>query len=195
MEKQKYDISNGVKNKISNKRNGYTLIEMLLYTALVGIVSVVIIEVIMIISKTNAKITALTEANYNASDIMERIAYETRNSKYIYLPASNFRNYNFNAAKSDQLSLATTRNISAGENIGYVDFYIENNAVFLKKEGASPVALNSPEVLVESINFFYYKNSSGGRQRESITIDISVKPKNSFVSGSGVHIINTAALR
>jgi len=182
-------------NKISNKRNGYTLIEMLLYTALVGIVSVVIIEVIMIISKTNAKIIALTETSYNASDIMERIAYETKNSKYVYLPASNFRNYNFNAAKSDQLSLATTRNILAGENIGYIDFYIESNTVFLKKEGASPVALNSPEISVDSINFYYYKNSPGSKQRESIAIDLTVKPKNSFVSGSSIHIVNTVALR
>lgn len=195
METQKYDISNGVNNKISNWRGGYTLIEMLLYTALVGIVSVIIIQVVMIISKTNFKITALTEANYNASDILERIAYEARNSEYVYLPASNFRNYNFNAAKGDQLSLATTQNILAGENIGYVDFYVENNAVFLKKEGASPVALNSPNISVDAINFYYYKNSSGDRQRESITIDLTVKTKNSFVSGSTVHFVNTVALR
>ncbi|MBU3964933.1 hypothetical protein KKG29_02445 [Patescibacteria group bacterium] len=182
--------SNGAK-----QRGGYTLIEMLLYTALVGIISVVIIEVVMIISKTNAKITALTEASYNGSDIMERISYETRNSKYIYLPTSNFRNYNFNAAKGDQMSLATTQTVLAGENIGYVDFYIENNAVFFKKDGASPVALSSPDMIVESINFYYYKNSPGSKQRESVTVDILIKPKNSFISGSKIHLINTIALR
>ncbi len=182
-------------NKISNKSNGYTLIEILFYTALVGIVSVIIIEVVMIISKTNAKITVLTEASYNTSDIMERIAYEARNSKYIYCPASNFRNYNFNAAKGDQLSLATTQTVLTGENIGYVDFYIENNAVFFKKDGSNPVALSSPDMIIESINFYYYKNSSGNRQRESVTIDLAVKPKNNFVSGSKIHLINTVALR
>lgn len=179
----------------ANRRGGYTLIEILLYTALVGIVSVIIIEVVMIISKTNAKITVLTEASYNASDIIERISYEARNSKYIYRPASNFRNYNFNAAKGDQLSLATTQTVLTGENIGYVDFYIENNAVFFKKDGSNPVALSSPDMIIESINFYYYKNSSGNRQRESVTIDLAVKPKNNFVSGSSVHIINTVALR
>lgn len=184
-----------MRNKIFRQRGGYTLIEMLLYTALVGILSVVIIEVVMIISKTNSKITAMTEANYNASDILERIAYEARNSEYVYLPASNFRNYNFNSAKGDQLSLATAQNILAGENIGYVDFYVENNAVFLKKDGSVPVALNSPGISVDAINFYYYKNSSGDRQRESITIDLAVKPKNSFVSGSAVHFVNTVALR
>lgn len=190
LKENNFKASNGVR-----QHGGYTLIEMLLYTALVGMVSVVIIEVVMIISKTNAKITALTETSYNASDIMERIAYEARNSKYVYLPVSNFRNYNFNAAKSDQLSLATAQNILAGENIGYIDFYAENKAVFLKKEGASPVALNSPEISVESINFYYYKNYSGNKQGESITIDLVVKPKNNFVSGSSVHIADTVALR
>ncbi len=184
-----------MKDKLSEQRNGYTLIEMLLYTALVAIISVVIIEVVLIISKTNAKITALTDASYNGSDIMERIVYEARNSKYIYLPTSNFRNYNFNAVKGDQLSLATAQNVLAGENLGYIDFYFENNAVFLKKEKASPAAMNSADISIESIKFYYYKNLSGGKQRESITIDLAVKPKNNFVSNSAIHLIKTAALR
>jgi len=174
-----------------NKNNsGYSLIEMLAYVALIGIVSVFIYGVILFVYYDNKRIINLTRINSNAYSAMERIRYEIENSSYVYLPTSNLENYNYDLAKADQLSLATGIGVSLNEEITFVDIYLENGAVFLKKEElAEPIALTSSGVTVSDLGFSYYQNGS----RESVSVDITIEPKNS--STSAIHLISTIALR
>ena len=125
---------------------------------------------------------------------MERIRYEVENSSYIYLPTSNMANYNYDATKADQLSLATKIDALSPDDITFVDIYLENSTVFLKKEGLNPIApiaLTSSNVSVSDLSFFYYKNGS----RESVTIDITIEPKSSSVSNSSINLVGVIALR
>lgn len=177
-------------NILSKNNSGYTLIEMIMYVVLVGIVSVFIYSVILFIYNDNRKIVDLTGINSNAYGAMERIRYEVENSSYIYLPTSNMANYNYDSGKTDQLSLATEIGISSPESITFVDIYLEDNTVFLKKEDSDPIALTSSGVLISDLSFFYYKND----WRESVTADITIEPKNSS-SNLSIHLINTIALR
>lgn len=170
-----------------NDKSGFTLIEMVIYTALVGIISVVLFGIIFFVIRVNNKITALSIVSSNAHSAMERMTYEIANSKYIYLPTSNFDVFD-----ESQLSLVTEVNASTNDDITFVDFYVENKTIFLKKEGlALPVALVSSDVLVSGLKFSYYKNGS----RESVTIDMNVQAKNSAISDSTIHLINTVTLR
>lgn len=173
------------KIKIKNKEKGFTLIEMVVYVALIGVIFVVLFEIIFFIIRANNKIIALTKISSNAHSAMERMTYEIVNSQNIYLPTSNF------SSSDAQLSLATEIGASLNEEITFVDFYIEDGTLFLKKEGINPIALISSDVSVSDLEFLYYKNNS----RESVTIDMTVNSKNSAMSDSEIHLVNTVALR
>jgi type II secretory pathway pseudopilin PulG len=179
------NINKKIKNK--NKENGFTLIEMTVYVALIGVIFIVLFEIIFFIMKANNKIIALSKISSDAHNAMERMTYEIINSQYIYLPTSSF------SSSDAQLSLATAIGASANEQITFVDFYVENSTLFLKKEGVglNPIALTSSDVLVSDLEFSYYKNDS----RESVTIDMVVSPKNNAMSDSEIHLINTVTLR
>ena len=179
------------KNK--NKNNsGYSLIEMIVYVALIGVVSIFIYSIILFIYYDNQRIINLTRINSNAYSVMERIRYEIENANYVYLPTSNMENYNYNSARADQLSLATEIGVSLDENITFVDLYLENGTIFLKKEKLlESIALTSSGVVVSDLNFSYYKNGS----RESVAIDIIIEPKNDSVSTSPIYLTSIIALR
>jgi type II secretory pathway pseudopilin PulG len=180
------------KTKQNENNSGYTLIEMVAYVALIGIVSVFIYSIILFIYNNNTEIINLTKINSNAYSAMERIRYEVENSDYVYLPTSNMANYDYDLTKTDQLSLVTKIGALPNDDITFVDIYLENGAVFLRKEGLNPIApiaLTSSGVVVSDLSFFYYKNNS----RESVTIDITVEPKNN--STSSINLIGVIALR
>lgn len=161
------------------------MIELIVYIALIGIIIAVIAESFMVVVKLNSRIVSISEINSNASAAMERMIYEIQNAKYVYTPTSNF------SAVIPQLSLATAQNVSAAEEISYIDFYLENNTIFLKTEGVNPVALTSPTVSVENMQFSYYKNG----ETESIKIDFTIKPKSNLNSNLNIHLAGVAALR
>ena len=180
-------------NKIKQNKNnsGYTLIEMVTYVALIGIVSVFIFSIILFIYNSNTEIVNLSKINSNAYGVMERMRYEVENADYIYLPTSNIVNYGHDGTITDQLSLVTKIGASSPDDITFVDIYFENDTVFIKKEGVAPIALTSSSVIVSDLSFSYYKNDS----RESIMIDMRIKAKNSSASNPSIHLINTIALR
>lgn len=178
------------KETIDNKK-GYTLIEMLIYIALLGIIMVVIVGVFFTISRTNSRIVATIEINSNAYSAMERMIYEITNADNIYLPTSNFSNYNYNGAKAKQFSLVTKQAVSINERIAYIDFYLENNTIFMKQDGASPIALTSDNVLVDSVDFYYFKNGD----RESVKIDLTVNSNNILNSETKIDLSTVIALR
>jgi hypothetical protein len=122
---------------------------------------------------------------------MERLIYETSNANNIYLPTSNFTNYNYSALKAKQFSVVTSQSVSGNETTAYIDFYLENNTLFMKQDGSSPVALTSPGVNVQSLDFYYYKNGT----RESVKIDLTVKSNNILNPDAKINIITSIALR
>ena len=187
---------NNISNKTKQNNSGYTLIEMIMYVALIGIITVFIYGVILFVYNSNKRTVNLVKINSNAYSAMERMRYEVENADYIYLPTSNMANYDYDATEADQLSLATKIGALSSDDITFVDIYLENETVFIKKEGSilnpsPPVALTSSGVVVSDLSFFYYKNGL----RESITIDVTIEPKNSSVSSRTIHLINTIALR
>ena len=184
------NINNPLNKTKQNKNNsGYTLIEMVMYVALVGIITMFIYGVILFVYNNNKQTVNLVKINSNAYGVMERIRYEVENASYIYLPTSSMANYNYQTG-IDQLSLATEVDVSSPEDIAFVDIFLENGTVFIKKEESLlPIALTSSGVVVSDLSFFYYKNGS----RESVTIDITIEPKNS--SSSFINLISTVALR
>lgn len=180
-----------IHNKILKSSKGYTLVEMLLYVVLLGIIVIVIAGVFLTISRTNSRAMSLIEINSNAYSAMDRMAYEIANAENVYLPTSNFTNFNYDAARANQFSLKSEQDPALNENIGFLDFYMENNTIFLKQDGAAPIALTSKNVRVESFNLYYYKND----ERESVKIDLIVSPNSSANSSARINLSTVVALR
>ena len=187
---------NNILNKTRKSKNsfGFSLIEMIIYVALTGIISVFIYGIILSIYCNNKRIINLTKINSNAYSMMERVRYEIENSSYVYLPTSNVANYAdyYDSTKTGQLSLATKIGILVPEDdITFIDFYLEDGVIFLKKEELAPVALTSSDVSVSNLSFSYYENG----RRESVTVGFTIESKDSSISNSSINLISTIALR
>lgn len=185
-----YNLPEKIKKILKNK-GGYTIIELLVYMAIIAIVAVVIFDIIFFIYRINNRIVSVIQTNSGAYSAAERIIYEIQNAKYVYKPTSNFANYGYDATKSDQLSLVTSAGVSLPETTSYIDFYLENNTLFIKKDGVDPVALTASNLIVSDLSFNYYIND----WRESIVIDLTIKPNNTLNSDSSIRLTSTATLR
>jgi prepilin-type N-terminal cleavage/methylation domain-containing protein len=65
------------------KRKGFTLIEMLIYIAILSVVFVVIVNVLLILMRSSAKLAAAKSINNSAITFMERAGREIRESARI----------------------------------------------------------------------------------------------------------------
>ncbi len=145
-------------------RKAFTLVEILVYIGIFFVVITIIISFVFWLVRSNTKLKVMREALDNANRIMEIITYETKEAKSIYTPTTS----------SNQLSLETTNYLPEGEEATYIDFYLCDSALCLKKESQDPVVLTSESV--EITNLVFTRIVSG--QADCIQIDLSVNYKN-----------------
>lgn len=165
---------------------GFTLIEILVYVTLLSIISLVIVIFINQLLGVNETTRRTRESLDNARRSLETISQEIRHANSIYTPTSVL------GTNPGQLSLATVRDLPTDENITYVDFYVDNNNLYLKREGQSASLLTSEKVKVTNLTFV--NNNTGGSDAIRISITVEYKdpingPKNE------VTLTSTAALR
>lgn len=145
-------------------KKGFTLVEILVYIGIFFLVITIIISFVFWLVRSNTKLKVMREALDNANRIMEIITYETKGAKSIYTPTTT----------SNQLSLETTNYLPEGEETTYIDFYLCDSALCLKKESQDSVVLTSDSV--EITNLVFTRIVSG--QADCIQIDLSVSYKN-----------------
>ncbi len=152
---------------IRNSCRGFTLIETLLYTALVSAVAGSITLFLINNMSAYSKATAQQNAFNNANDALRLITNEIKYATGVYTPTSVFN------SDSGQLSLETALNAPAGENAAFVDFYIDNGRIYEKRDGfASLFPLTSERVFVERLRF---GRKTATTTRDSISVDIQAR--------------------
>ncbi len=162
-----------------NDKRGFTLVEIVIYVALFGIIVSVILNVILFIFTMNKKIASYSQVNSDALSAMERMVYEVANSEYVYDATSN----------ATQLSIATGSYATANDSITFIDFYVEGGTLFMKQDGSVPVPLTSSNVSVSALNYSYYENGS----KDSVSIDLSMQ---SIANpNSSINLKNTVTIR
>ncbi|MDO8436167.1 MAG: type II secretion system protein, partial [bacterium] len=80
---------------------GFTLMEILVYIAVLAIIISAVLAFLSWAVKSNTKIKAMREVSDNANRAMELMAYEIREAKSVYTPT----------ATSTQLSLETSHSL------------------------------------------------------------------------------------
>ena len=159
-----------IKRVFSPKRRqtGFTLIEVLVYIVVLIIVVTAISSFLFWAVRINTKAKVVRETIDNARRAMEIIAYEIKESESIYEPTTVFD------TNPGQLSLITKKYLPTGETETYLDFFITNDRLSLKKEALNPFYLTSDKVKVE--NLVFRKAMTG--QIPSVQIELTVSYKN-----------------
>lgn len=78
------------KIKIKSENDGYTLVEMIIYVAILSIISLVITNTLVSFTRGYHTISALNEVDRSGVDVMERITRDIRAAKSIDIANSTF---------------------------------------------------------------------------------------------------------
>jgi len=146
------------------RKNSFTLIEILVYISVLGILMIVLSSFLIWVNNSNVKAKVMRETLEDASRTMEFMIREIRAAKGIYTPTTN----------SSQLSLETANYLPAGEITTYIDFFLCGSQICLKKESQNPVALTKKNIEVSSLVFTQIVSGNV----PSIQIDLSMNYKN-----------------
>jgi len=168
-----------------NNQKSFTLIEILVYIAVLAIITVAISSFFLWFIHSNTKARAIRETLDNTRRAVEIMTYEIKEAKSIYTPTTT----------STQLSLETTKYLPEEEKTTYIDFYLCGTRLCLKKESQTPVALTSDRVVVNNLEFLEITTTSTA---PSIQINLKIDYKNPTGRPeyqASVNLTSTAALR
>lgn len=143
---------------------GFTLVEILVYVAVLSIIVVAIFSFAVWALRVNGKAKAMREVKDMAQTALEQMTSEIREAKSVYTPMTT----------ASQLSLETTKYLPLGEESTFLEFYLCQTRLCLKKEGQNPVALTSDRVEVKSLSF--QRVASG--QTDSVQVELQIDYKN-----------------
>jgi len=175
------------KTKIANQRfgAGFTIIEFMVYIAILAILGGATSALFLWTLQAHTKSRVLQETSSAAKVAMDRMIHEVREAESLYLPTSS----------ATQISLETKTFMPPGETSGYIDFFLCDKALCMKKEEAAPIALTSSSFEVTGLSF---TTISTNTNFPSLQIAMTVKHKNP--SGSSqleavLQLTSTASLR
>jgi len=165
-------------------KGGFTLIEILVYIGVLGIVILTVLSLLIWATYSRTKAKVIRETLDNARRAMEIMTYEIREAKSIYIPTFT----------ANQLSLETAHYLPEGETKTFIDFYLCDFRLCLKKESRDPIALTSDNLEVS--NLVFTQVITGTIPSIQINLKVNYKnPTNRPEYQSSVELISTVSLR
>jgi type II secretory pathway pseudopilin PulG len=169
---------------------GFTLLEALLYIAVLAIIITVVGSFFLWVIRSNTKARVVRETLDNSRRAIETMSYEIKEAESIYSPTTD----------SDQLSLETTKHLPTGEETSYIDFFLCGDRLCMKKESQDPtattplIALTSDQVEVSK--FVFTQITTGSVPSVQIDLKIDYKnPNNRQEYQSSVETVSTVSMR
>ena len=153
--------------KTANQRfgAGFTIIEFVVYIAVLAILGGAVLTLFLWTLKAHTKTQVLQETTFSMQLAMDRIMHEVREAENLYLPTTT----------ATQVSLETKTSIPPGETSGYIDFFLCGQTLCIKKEGGVPLALTPSTVEVTNLSFIPISTDT---DFPSLRIFIEVRHKN-----------------
>ncbi|MDP3093899.1 MAG: type II secretion system protein [bacterium] len=164
---------------IPKPKKGFTLLEMVVYIAVLAVIIGAVSSLFLWAFRSQRKARAIQEVADNGRVAMGAILQEIREAKKAYLPTSVFD------SDSGQLSLETAKYLPAGETTAFVDFYLCQSRLCLKKEGEDPLAVTSGKVRVKKLRFTRLVTN----QKDSFEIDLEIDFNNPKISDNQATIV------
>ncbi|HJN62668.1 MAG TPA: type II secretion system protein [Candidatus Paceibacterota bacterium] len=144
-----------------SRNKGFTLIEMIVYVAILSIVFVLIINTLLIITRSYKSIKLTNDINNSASISLERIIREVRAAESVNTSSSIL------GSNPGKLVLNTTNNLGAPL---VLDFYVENNSLKLNKNAVLSGVLTKDNVEVTGLIFRHITSSSSQAVKIELTL-------------------------
>ena len=172
-----------------NNNKGFTLIELIVYVTVFAIVTTILTLFVFNFINAYTKIRIAKEVSESSQIAMETMLLEIRHAKDIYAPTSSFDSH------LGQLSLKTEKDTPTGEEISYIDFYLdEDNRLCIKREGQESESLTPENIEINSLIFNYLTVDNV----ESIRIELLANYRNrteKITHQATTTIISSANLR
>lgn len=162
-----------------------TLIEILVYVALLGMIAVFVSNALIQLSNAYQQARAEREVVSNARLILETVTRTVAQATSIYSPTSRFNQ------DAGELSLITAIGADANHTTAYVDYYIDNGRLYQRPEGQSETPISAASV---KVNKFYLERILQGLGREAVKITLQVSYARAHAS-STITLNSTEALR
>ncbi|OGZ96471.1 MAG: hypothetical protein A2847_00285 [Candidatus Sungbacteria bacterium RIFCSPHIGHO2_01_FULL_50_25] len=164
---------------------GTTLLEIVIYAALFGIIAVIISNFLIQVVNTYTITRAEREVLSNGRLLLETLTKTIAEAQEIYTPTSAFNK------DLGQLSLMTRTGVPTEHQTAYVDFWIDNGRMWMRKEGAAAVPLSAASVRVSK---FRLERISQGLSRDAVKLTLQVDFTQSKYQSS-ITLNSTTALR
>ncbi len=150
-------------NFLKNKIRGYSAIELIFYVTLLTIISIVVINAMVIMTKSFKK-TAVQNELVQSGSIMERIAREVRQA------------YSINNISASNLKL-DSKNINGTNKT--VEFLLSGNNIQILEDNVLTGNLNTPSIVVTALSFTQITTVKGKAVKISLTLHSSNDVSNS----------------
>jgi type II secretory pathway pseudopilin PulG len=128
---------------IKKSEKGISLIEVLVYIGVFSLVMTIVVSFVFWFIRSNTKAKVMREVLDSSKRVMEMITQEIKESDYVYLPTTS----------ATQLSLKTRKYPASGEEFSYLDFYLCDSRICLKKESQDPIYLTPENIEVNNLVF------------------------------------------
>ncbi len=146
-----------INNFFKNKNRGYTMVEFIFYATLLAVVSIVVINSMIIMTKSFKK-TAVQNELVQSGSIMERIAREVRQA------------YGINSISASNLKL-DSKDINGVNKI--VEFLLSGNNIQLLEDNVLTGNLNTPSIIVTALTFTQITTTRGKAVKIFLTLHSS----------------------
>lgn len=171
----------------NNKKldKGFSLIEAVVYVALLGVISIFIANSVIFLVQAYARARAEREVLANARSIANYLATKIASSQEIYGFTSQFDR------DAGQLSLVSAMAPTVGHTTGYTDFWADNGVAYMREEGGVITPLSAATVRVTILRFERIIQTVG---RESVRMTIRIDAASQKFPASAT-LITTTVLR
>lgn len=139
----------------SNTQRGDTILEVIFYISLFAVMSIVVIDAMIMMSKSFKETATYTELVQSGA-IMERMSREVRDAN------------NITTISGTNLVLATTDSSGTAKT---VEFSLSGTNIVLTENGAVTGNLNSPNISVTALSFSQITTANGKAVKMSLTLN------------------------
>lgn len=175
-------------NKKNKNARGFSLIEAVVYIGLIAIIVSTAIYFLTNIFSVYGKIYAQKEVAANIQSALDTIIQEIKFGKSIYTSTSVF------ASDSGQISIETSQNPPTGETKAYVDFYLDNGRIYMKKESQSALPLTSNQVKINKLRLTNLSPGGNAPDGAQIFIEGQFNTTNAILAGQTKVNFTTSAI-
>lgn len=165
--------------------SGFGLIEVIVYTSLIVIIGVAVTGFMFQLVRVNSRAQTTSQALSDARQALSVVTHEVRHAYAVYDPTSVFD------VHPGQLSLETTRNVPSGEETTYIDFYIDDGRLYLKREGDAAQLITSEKVQVSN---FVIRHLDTSIEPATVRVELTIAPDGADIEND-VTLYTTTSLR